>query len=89
MAFFDFSPDSEDERTWAMSPKFWIYWVIAGPLTLITLCVWAYIQRTDITRWYQVKRSLRADKRAEKAARKAKVLAEAKVRLGIPNGGVV
>ncbi|KIV88606.1 hypothetical protein PV10_08273 [Exophiala mesophila] len=89
MAFFDFSPDSEDERTWAMSPKFWIYWVIAGPLTLITLCVWAYIQRTDITRWFKVKRSLRADKRAEKAARKAKVLAEAKARLGIPNGGVV
>lgn len=37
MSFFDF--DAE-KNIWAVSKKFWIYWVVAGPVTLISISLW-------------------------------------------------
>ena len=35
MSMFDWQKSSRP------SPRFWIYWAVAGPLTLIVICVWA------------------------------------------------
>ena len=37
MSFFDFSPES---NRWAVSDKFWVYWVVAIPATVLTPLLW-------------------------------------------------
>ena len=45
MSFFNFSPGPETGRgDWLVSDKFWIYWVIAIPLTIATLSIWLWGQ---------------------------------------------
>jgi Mg2+ and Co2+ transporter CorA len=39
MSFFNFNPDT---GTWTVSDKFWVYWVVAIPLTLVSLIVWYF-----------------------------------------------
>ena len=40
MSFFNI----DDQKGWQMSPKFWIYWVLAVPLTGITYALWTFWQ---------------------------------------------
>ncbi|KAB5511384.1 hypothetical protein GE09DRAFT_690473 [Coniochaeta sp. 2T2.1] len=42
MSFFTFNGDSGE---WMISDRFWIYWVIAVPVTLLTSMVWHYWQQ--------------------------------------------
>jgi Mg2+ and Co2+ transporter CorA len=39
MSFFNYSPDS---GSWTVSDKFWIYWAVAIPLTIVASVVWYY-----------------------------------------------
>ncbi|KAH8698688.1 hypothetical protein BGW36DRAFT_376609 [Talaromyces proteolyticus] len=39
--FFNYTPGSSTGRDWNMSDKFWVYWVVTIPLTLMTLYGWA------------------------------------------------
>ncbi|KAL0939531.1 uncharacterized protein CTRU02_206141 [Colletotrichum truncatum] len=39
--FFEFKSESE----WVVSEKFWVYWVVAIPITVITALLWFYWQR--------------------------------------------
>ncbi|KAF1813278.1 hypothetical protein P152DRAFT_434213 [Eremomyces bilateralis CBS 781.70] len=48
MTFFDYSP-SNGNQSWTVSGKFWIYWVTAIPLTILTILVW-FASRRDNTR---------------------------------------
>ncbi|KAI0534386.1 hypothetical protein GGR58DRAFT_482964 [Xylaria digitata] len=41
MSFFDYSADSG----WALSDKFWLYWVFAIPTTLLTAAVWYFLRK--------------------------------------------
>jgi hypothetical protein len=34
MSFFNYSPDS---GSWTISDKFWVYWVVAIPITIISV----------------------------------------------------
>jgi hypothetical protein len=46
MSFFSLSVDDQTgQQKWVMSQKFWIYWVITIPLTIVTLLCWTYGQR--------------------------------------------
>ncbi|KAI5923696.1 hypothetical protein F4810DRAFT_701134 [Camillea tinctor] len=45
MSFFDF--DGGDGGGWAVSDKFWIYWVCAVPITVLTSVLW-YFWRENI-----------------------------------------
>ncbi|KXT08452.1 hypothetical protein AC579_5617 [Pseudocercospora musae] len=46
MSFFNYQqPSNHSPASWAMSEKFWIYWVVAIPVTLITIGVWWYWQQ--------------------------------------------
>lgn len=41
MSFFNFSPATQDQPAqWDVSGKFWLYWVVAVPVTLATVGVW-------------------------------------------------
>ncbi|KAI9781822.1 MAG: hypothetical protein M1816_002172 [Peltula sp. TS41687] len=37
MSFFDYGTDS---GSWSVSDKFWIYWAVAAPLTILTWILW-------------------------------------------------
>jgi hypothetical protein len=39
MSFFNYNPDSDK---WTVSKKFWIYWVVAIPITCITALLWSF-----------------------------------------------
>jgi Mg2+ and Co2+ transporter CorA len=43
MSFFNFSPES---NIWAVSDKFWVYWVVAIPATVLTPLLWRYSTST-------------------------------------------
>jgi phosphate/sulfate permease len=46
MSFFNFTPKSNNEPgRWTMSEKFWVYWVVAVPLTAIAVGCWLAWQR--------------------------------------------
>ncbi|KAF8850701.1 hypothetical protein BDZ45DRAFT_186193 [Acephala macrosclerotiorum] len=46
-SFFNFSPGSSTEpQHWTVSEKFWIYWVVAIPVTALTVACWASWQRS-------------------------------------------
>ncbi|KAK4942102.1 hypothetical protein LTR10_018138 [Elasticomyces elasticus] len=46
MSFFSMSfNDDNGKEEWNVSNKFWIYWVLAVPLTILTLLCWTYGQR--------------------------------------------
>lgn len=46
MSFFNFSPgDGKQANEWRVSSKIWIYWVVAIPLTGMTLFVWLFWMR--------------------------------------------
>lgn len=48
MPFFDFSAPAESS---IVKPRFWFYWVIAGPLTVITLIMYGiYVVRSESKR---------------------------------------
>ncbi|KAF1989817.1 hypothetical protein K402DRAFT_326306, partial [Aulographum hederae CBS 113979] len=41
MSFFDFAPgDGVEPAKWTVSDQFWIYWVVAIPVTAATISVW-------------------------------------------------
>ncbi|KAJ4318703.1 hypothetical protein N0V84_006696 [Fusarium piperis] len=48
MSFFNVDDDTGE---WSMSGKFWIYWVIAVPVTLITAAVWYLYQIIKPQQW--------------------------------------
>ncbi|KAH7075152.1 hypothetical protein FB567DRAFT_184700 [Paraphoma chrysanthemicola] len=39
MSFFNYNPDSE---TWKVSKEFWLYWVVAIPITIATALTWSF-----------------------------------------------
>ena len=39
MSFFNYNPDSDE---WTVSKKFWVYWVVAIPITCITGLLWSF-----------------------------------------------
>lgn len=44
-SFFNFSPGPKAQQGgWFVSDKIWIYWVIAIPLTIMTLSIWLWGQ---------------------------------------------
>jgi hypothetical protein len=46
MSFFNFSPgDDTQADEWRVSSKIWIYWVVAIPLTGMTLFAWLFWMR--------------------------------------------
>ncbi|KAI0412426.1 hypothetical protein F5X98DRAFT_354893 [Xylaria grammica] len=45
MSFFDYSADSG----WALSDKFWLYWVFAVPTTLLTAIAWYFLRKYSIS----------------------------------------
>jgi hypothetical protein len=46
MSFFDFATEGDGgSDRWALSRKFWLYWVVALPLTVVTLALWYIWQR--------------------------------------------
>jgi ABC-type branched-subunit amino acid transport system permease subunit len=46
MSFFNFSPGNGTEPDeWKVSSQIWIYWVVAIPLTLMTLLAWLFWKR--------------------------------------------
>ncbi|KAI1629454.1 hypothetical protein EDD37DRAFT_604343 [Exophiala viscosa] len=48
MSFFSLSfDDVTGKQEWNVSNSFWIYWVLAVPLTILTLLCWTYGQRTE------------------------------------------
>lgn len=52
MTFFNFSPGSGTQPgAWVVSPQIWVYFVVAVPLTLLTIAAWILWQR-----WQRVKR---------------------------------
>ncbi|KAH8679210.1 hypothetical protein BGZ61DRAFT_69203 [Ilyonectria robusta] len=42
MSFFNYSPESD---SWSVSEKFWLYWAIAVPITVVTPLLWQYWHR--------------------------------------------
>jgi len=51
MSFFD----NDDKTGWGVSGKFWLYWAIAIPVTVVTAGTWWWWQRVH---WPKAKRSL-------------------------------
>ncbi|OAG42370.1 hypothetical protein AYO21_03538 [Fonsecaea monophora] len=48
MSFFTLNVnDTTGEKHWLISDRFWIYWVITMPLTVLTLICWWYGQRKE------------------------------------------
>lgn len=46
VSFFHYVPgEGEKAEQWTISSKFWIYWVIAVPTTLLTVTVWFLSQK--------------------------------------------
>jgi Mg2+ and Co2+ transporter CorA len=50
MNFFDFSEES-GVQSWKISSKFWVYWAITIPLTLVTILVWVLAFHGDALKW--------------------------------------
>lgn len=47
MTFFNYNPPgNNDSADWMMSDKFWIYWVITIPVTILTVMLWAMLDET-------------------------------------------
>lgn len=38
--FFNFGPDA---KNWSVSDKFWVYWVVTIPITIIVPLLWRYL----------------------------------------------
>lgn len=46
MTFFDYSPGSSTQpEAWVVSKKIWIYFLVAIPLTILTVAAWFLWQR--------------------------------------------
>ncbi|KAH7401712.1 hypothetical protein DE146DRAFT_440031 [Phaeosphaeria sp. MPI-PUGE-AT-0046c] len=46
MSFFNYTPAQGSTKSeWSVSPKFWVYWVFAVPLTCLTMGTWFWRQR--------------------------------------------
>jgi len=46
MSFFNFTPgDSSEKGQWRVSEHFWVYWVVAVPVTIMTVMSWSHWQR--------------------------------------------
>jgi hypothetical protein len=46
MSFFHFAPSVDGgSEQWTVSPKFWMYWVVTIPVTVLTVGVWFVLQR--------------------------------------------
>lgn len=46
MSFFNYTQATPSTpASWAVSPQFWIYWVVAIPVTLLTIATWWYWQQ--------------------------------------------
>ena len=59
MSFFEFSPGNDTRADeWRVSSKIWIYWVVAIPLTGLTLFAWLFwsqkmTQRFTVSRLWE------------------------------------
>jgi heme/copper-type cytochrome/quinol oxidase subunit 2 len=66
MSFFNFSPGNDSQPDeWRVSGKIWIYWVVAIPLTILTVfawLLWKYNREKSIhikkLLWWRVNRQL-------------------------------
>ena len=48
MTFFNFSPgDEAHSQTWIVSERFWIYWAVSIPLTVVVITSWLMWQKTS------------------------------------------
>lgn len=46
MSFFHHFPGAGDQaEQWTVSPKFWLYWVVTIPVTLLTIGSWLLFTR--------------------------------------------
>jgi hypothetical protein len=50
MSFFGLSDGSDGSEKWTLSNQFWMYWVVALPLTALTLVLWYCWQKGYIRR---------------------------------------
>lgn len=42
-SFFNYQPaNGGGEESFTMSNRFWVYWVLAAPLSIITLLIWVF-----------------------------------------------
>lgn len=45
-SFFNFTPATDTSPAqWRISEKFWVFWAIAVPLTVVTICCWLFWHR--------------------------------------------
>ncbi|KAK4497465.1 hypothetical protein PRZ48_011916 [Zasmidium cellare] len=62
MSFFNFNPGSQDQPArWAVSDKFWLYWIVAIPVTALTVVVWWTWQKWGMPKTPEVKIGERRD----------------------------
>jgi len=62
MSFFTLSvDDATGQKHWLVSDRFWIYWVIAAPLTIMTLICWSYGQRREDITLFSARRIQKAN----------------------------
>lgn len=51
MSFFNFTPATADQpEAWRVSNRVWIYFVVAVPVTAVTVGAWIYWQRTVLAK---------------------------------------
>lgn len=56
MSFFNFTPGTGDQNgSWNVSEKFWLYWVVAIPVTALTIAVWWTWQKWGMSPMPEVK----------------------------------
>ncbi|KIW66591.1 hypothetical protein PV04_05909 [Phialophora macrospora] len=58
--FFNFI-DSDSQDAFHVSTKFWIFWAITVPLTIVVLTIWIYFHPSNVSRWPLLKRSNKRD----------------------------
>ncbi|KAF2169606.1 hypothetical protein M409DRAFT_52133 [Zasmidium cellare ATCC 36951] len=56
MSFFNFTPGNQEQAArWTVSERFWLYWVVAIPVTALTVLVWWTWQKWGVPPTPEVK----------------------------------
>lgn len=54
MSFFNYQPASGGgKESFTVSNRFWVYWVLAAPLSVMMLLIWAFWERRTIKRHHK------------------------------------